>query len=842
MKESATLAYQNHPVKFTVYIFDIDVTHDIENYGNIETSLDYPQITEYRIGEANFTLRDYDEEGNVGQKYNPEYEGNFFGQYGLQSGYKSPVRIEVHFLVDGELKSSINPTSSDTEKLPIILFEGKILSVNKGLRAGTVEITCSDLTQEFRTKNTDNFGVPKQIALAKGESSQREGDYPIPYLLTPVSEESLIAVSPNQLKEVERLETIGVLDKYKYVATDTSIQLEDGYLTETVRLDEEDEDGVKKTTQKDVDPVTFFKAPYRNKRIEDLVKEIAAHYKIGNTNIEVPQPNLDYNFFTNLGRVGYDFDKKDTHEKWRWEGFVTDFIYGENLAAFNKEPFNHNRLTDDNLKNARGLADGENHFYTIQSSSPNYLGKGSYLYSINVITGRTTEVFEFEYDTPVDDYRPLDDGLIFYDNKLLILAEKGGATYLFSVDPFHLNSLDRVAVTPIIIEEHPNGIRPDQGEGGLSRSLVYHDDHLYLVKQNGLDRVNLENGRATLTEIGQFTEDWANSPRIICAASYDGNLYGIGKEFESSIFNLYRINHYIGKATQIKIDLPDQYDPKALNTYRGVLYTLRDESTIDLVTIERNPYKFESQEIYENSKGDKLFFLYSSREPKTYPKIIEYDIESDTYTELYSHVSSQNTLNELPTHAEFWKITSVDYKTFYILGTEPLLGSSNDYLGSYNSSNANWSSPGRVKIWKFDRVTLEFTIYIEHNTSPDSTKTTLPLGKAPPQLGHYYHKSQRYPTLPDSRKNFQAIKLAQHTGLFYIWADGTRFGVASATGDPPNPVIEHIFIANTDKHYNSCGCDFVIDQSNDLIYGAFTFVNTKHNYSTFTVYKESLSF
>ena len=843
VKESAALAYQNHPVSFTVYIFDIDVTHDIENYGNIETSLDYPQITEYRIGEANFTLRDYDEQGNVGQKYNPEYEGNFFGQYGLQSGYKSPVRIEVHFLVDGKLKSHIDSDSQDNEELPIILFEGKILSVNKGLKTGTVEITCSDLTQDFRTKNADNFGIPKEIALTKGESGQREGDYPIPYLLTPASEDSIIAIDPIKLTEVDRLKTTGQLNKYNYTVSDQGIQLEDGNLEKEVVIqdgeDEEDDDGNKKTTKEDVNPVIAFKAPFRNKRVEDLVKKVVAHYNLGNAEIEVPRPKLGYHFFTNMGRVGYDFDKKSKRQKFRWEGFVTDFIYGRNLAAFDGEPFNHNRGKNDELTDARGLADSGNHFFTI-SNSKNGLGRDTYLYEINPITGRSTKVFEFENSLGAE-YIPLEDGMIFFDNRLLILtiAKNKRGYALFSADPFKLNPDDRILVTPITLSEE---ISAHDDQGSTPKSLVTHDEKLYLVKVNGLYRIDLDENNGTLVKISHFSNTFGEDPRLTCAVSYNGDIYGIGRNSKNKDRkSLYRINHYSGIAREerpLNEDYRD-YEPRTLNTYQGILYALVDESTIEEVTIGKNPYSFSTRDIYENSKGDKLFFLYSSRLRQSIPKIIEYDIKTDNYTEIYSHHSGREGVNRTDTRAEFWKIASEDYKTFYILGTEPPIGRDNDSFGIYNASDANYSAESKIKIWKFDRVTLSFDEYIDHTKGSSANEPgILPTGIAPPQLGHYYHgfdiESGSGPIYPESRKNFQVINKT----LYYLWANRTQFGVASASGESPR--IERIFVAGADRYYNTCGCDFVISESSGIIYGVFTFVNTTHEFSTISFVKSKL--
>ena len=857
---SAEFAYKNYPVKFTVYMFDIDITHDVEDFGNIEASLDYPQISEFRIGEANLVLRDYDEIGNVGMKYNPEYEGNFFSKYALQSGYKSPVRIEVQFLVSGELKPEV----------PIIIFEGKILSLNKGLKEGTVSITCSDLTQEFRTKNVDNFGIHKQISLAKGELSQRAGNYPIPYLLSPPSEDSVIAISPPGLKQVDRLKNFGELDHNKFVVTDRSIQIEDGFRTYEV---EEEEDGEIVKTVKDEEPIIFFKAPYRDKKIEDLVKKIISHYNITDSEVEIPTPELENRFFTNLGRVGYDFDKEESKEKWRWEGFVTDFICGENLNQLNEFPFGYFHWSSEGeLSEPCGLVDGGNYFYTIQG----VMSEG-FIFTINEITGRVTKKFQFRTNGNFSSDTPLKDGLVFYENELLVLTDSLGSDRIFRIDPFLKDrpSLDLLNANPIKIatkvltlkdssQEHSiinnsGKIINNQDNGSLSRSLVFFDEKLYLVKENGLWQIELNENKdtATFTRIKLFEEDWNNSPKMVCATSYNGTLYAIGKKTGKSS-KLYKINHYTGDYSLINIELPAEYDPVSLNPYKESLYSLApldsldpsyssEKRKIERVLLKINPYSISKESLYKNSGGDKLFFLYSSNNLLTFPKIVEYDIKTDTYTDLYSHVSGTGQ-NKVSKHAEFWKITSVDYKTFYILGTEPYVGEKNEFLGIYNSSDANYASPSRVKIWKFDRVTLDFEVYIDQDTFPESSRTpltpieqdTFPPGVAPPQLAQYYHDFAPY---PDSRKNFQVIETSSGVYLYYIWANRKRFGVAQATGvdgDGKADNIKRVFIANNDNFYNSCGCDFVIDDDKKFIYGAFTFINDRHKNSTLNIARHTI--
>ena len=849
---SADLAYKNHPVKFTVYIFDIDITQDVESFGNIETSLDYPQISEFRIGEANLVLRDYNAEGEVGRKYNPEYMENFFNDYGLASGYKSPVRIEVQFLVGDTLEP----------KDPIIIFEGRILSLNKGLKEGTVNITCSDLTQELRTKNLDNFGIPKQFALAKGELSNRAGDYPFPYFLAPPSDKSVIHIDPPQMQEVEKLKTIGPLDElpYKFLVTDRSIQIQHGFL-KSKREIEQISDTETESTVKDINPIFFFKSPFRNRKIESLVKRIVAHYGYEDSEIEVPEVELENKFFTSLGKVGYDFDKRETREKWKWEGFVTDFIAGEDLASLDQDPFNYNFATtpldqDDRLTAPRGLVDGIKNFYTTQGSL--YNGK---IHQIDTVTGRATKAFQLgSADGSTPNVTPLMDGLIHYKDYLLILTLVGSEVEIYKVNIFRTHSpsssLKRVIPRRLNLREivsdnsivrNNHRISSSGGIGGPVKSLVYHDEKHFLIAENGLWRLDLEDDEenelstAELTRIGFFVDDFANddNPRIICAASYGGILYGIGQKDDN--YQLYKINHYNGKATSIQLSDDDQQklnsqSPQALGVYNGNLYFITG-TTIAELDITTNPYQIEIKSLYKNSGGDKLFFLYSSPRIKTIPKIVEYDIKTDTYTELYSYQKGFEGY-EKPEHAEFWKIASDDYKTFYILGTElqrPLPDRQGDNVaefGVYDSSTANYASPSQVKIWKFDRVSLDFKVYVHQESSPvQSENPIIPIGKAPPQLAQYYHPLD---VKPDSRKNFQV-----HNGtLYYIWANNKQFGVASASGSGTTPLIRRIFVGLNDAEYNTCGCDFAIHK--DKIYGAFTFINTLHKYSTFNIYKASI--
>ena len=90
-------SYQGNPIALKVKIHDEDVTDDLASVDDIGQSVDYPNLTEFRVGEASFTLRD------VHGDYSPNNPSNFFTRHGgRRTGRHSPLEIETGFIVDGQ--------------------------------------------------------------------------------------------------------------------------------------------------------------------------------------------------------------------------------------------------------------------------------------------------------------------------------------------------------------------------------------------------------------------------------------------------------------------------------------------------------------------------------------------------------------------------------------------------------------------------------------------------------------------------------------------------------------------------------------------------------------------
>ena len=134
------LHYSGLPVSVTVKIHDQDVTDNIVSVDDIARSVDYPNLTEFRVGECSFTLRD------VHGDFSPNNLSNFFTRNGGQrTGRNSPIEIEAGFIVDG---------TQHTETV----FKGTILRLVQDATGATVKVVCTDNFGDMRKKTIADFG------------------------------------------------------------------------------------------------------------------------------------------------------------------------------------------------------------------------------------------------------------------------------------------------------------------------------------------------------------------------------------------------------------------------------------------------------------------------------------------------------------------------------------------------------------------------------------------------------------------------------------------------------------------------------------------------------------
>ena len=296
-------SYQNYEVIYRVEIFGQDISDDLIGIEGIEASLDYPDIDEYRIAEATFTLKDPD------NNYNPQKDNNFYKTHGTgetppitESGYRSPVTIKAGFIVPGE----------DLDDTMEIVYSGEILNITKNAKNGQCRIVCTDATQKIRNETVTNFGVDKKIKV-EPSGGGLHGNYPFFSGLTEPSEESIMATSDGtDLERKDVLRTEGALSEYNFRELETGIETEGGPLEE--------------------DPVITFKSPFRSRTIQSVIKKLLLKYNIEETkqDIELPSEKITNNFFSSLGRPGYEIGFSDTDIAnpglWQWPGFVSDMI------------------------------------------------------------------------------------------------------------------------------------------------------------------------------------------------------------------------------------------------------------------------------------------------------------------------------------------------------------------------------------------------------------------------------------------------------------------------------------------------------------------------------------
>ncbi|MDE0398856.1 MAG: hypothetical protein OXL96_13760 [Candidatus Poribacteria bacterium] len=305
---------RTQPIAIAIKIHDVDVTDTLVSVDDIQKSVDYPNLTEFRIGEASFTLRDIH-----GDFSTPNAENFFTRNGGHRTGRNAPVQIEAGFVVDGQ---------AETETV----FKGSILRLVQDAKAATVRVVCSDDVGNIRTKAIDDFGVPRHFRiLADTERSGENGFYPILDALLPASHGSVTlstAVSDDPIAPVQTLKNEGTLDPKSFIIDDRGVRTEGGLIAAA-------QTGY---------PQLRMKSPHRYRNIQDVITDILNDAGITDSDIEIPEQIVDAHFSSN-GRVGYDLiGTIGSGNPVTWNGYVTDFLYdaGKWYFLYNKGRNNPN--------------------------------------------------------------------------------------------------------------------------------------------------------------------------------------------------------------------------------------------------------------------------------------------------------------------------------------------------------------------------------------------------------------------------------------------------------------------------------------------------------------------
>ena len=305
------LSYQALPLMLEVRIAGVDVFDSVSDIGSISTSLDYPNLTKYRVGEVPITLSDSD------GYYAPNNSDNFFTQQSLpQDGYGASV----------EIKAGYNTYRT-------VLFKGRVLKTAQNPVDATVEIVATDSLHKMHTERIADFGLEKQFMVSPSEEESINGVYKIPDWVLPVSDKSM-QVSKNvseNLTEVSELADRGNLDSDNFIITNSGIETEGGDIVGTT-------EGY---------PQVRYKAPYRHRQVKTLITDLLN--TVGVSNLEITLPEIETtDHFSSNGRIGYELagtTPYGTGTPIGWEGYVTDALYEDGKFYFLTNPSRGDRGT-----------------------------------------------------------------------------------------------------------------------------------------------------------------------------------------------------------------------------------------------------------------------------------------------------------------------------------------------------------------------------------------------------------------------------------------------------------------------------------------------------------------
>ena len=289
-------AFKDLPVIYRTKINGIDVSDIVSNITGLSKQLDISRPTTFQVSDVTIILNDHDND------WNPENATNKFVFENIdQTGQGAIVEIEAGFIDRG-----------GSEQIETI-FSGKILNTkaSSNINDRTVTIRVSDNSQRLRNENITDFGLDKQLILQQGAGGGPNANYPFAEILTPVSEDSLLADGINgrtRLTSKDVLEVEGALDPTNVKLNEESLESEGGKLS--------------------FDPIIGIKAPYRWTKITRVVEEILKHYDIIKNDVQIDEQDFDEDYMSTYGRPNYFIEgESSVSETWRYRGNITDIWY-----------------------------------------------------------------------------------------------------------------------------------------------------------------------------------------------------------------------------------------------------------------------------------------------------------------------------------------------------------------------------------------------------------------------------------------------------------------------------------------------------------------------------------
>ena len=179
----------------------------------------------------------------------------------------------------------------------------------------------------MRTKAITDFGIPRHFMLTENlEQASENGFYPIMDAILPASDGSvgLATRVGDEIAPVQRLKTEGTLDPTNFIVDNKGVHTEGGPIV----------------NRQAGYPQLRMKSPYRYRHIKDIITGILNHAGITNSEIEIPEQDVDAHFSSN-GRVGYSLiGNIGSSNPVTWNGYVTDQL---DDAVNNKRYFLYNK-------------------------------------------------------------------------------------------------------------------------------------------------------------------------------------------------------------------------------------------------------------------------------------------------------------------------------------------------------------------------------------------------------------------------------------------------------------------------------------------------------------------
>ena len=308
------LAYQNNEVNWRIEILGQDISSYIPrtDVGSIRQTLDTGFLTEFQTGDCQLTLQD--PEG----VFSTAKETNFFTERSwANTGYLAELKVFGGY-------RDRNGTLEET-----LVFNGSIISVTQDTKTRSITIVASE-NADISRENITNFGLSTGYTLPGSAQTSIRGTYDFDPRLSPISENSVSATLKG---------TTSGGSAYSQVMAQKNTLDDYGDLQETNFAVQHSEEQSQLLTEKAVTSLTNprveseFRAPFRYKTIYNTIRDIADHYGIRISDLNVADTQTEGHHFSALGRPGYNVETgtNNLDQEFSWKGNVTDFIIDEGM-------------------------------------------------------------------------------------------------------------------------------------------------------------------------------------------------------------------------------------------------------------------------------------------------------------------------------------------------------------------------------------------------------------------------------------------------------------------------------------------------------------------------------